>query len=91
MTTTQRPLEKTHPDLLWQAVLQRDSTYNGSVIYAVRTTRHLPVARPVPAADPIEPTLDSLLIPKMPSRRATEPACAASQTGHSKKIGIAAS
>ena len=38
MTTTQRPLEKTHPDLLWQAVLQRDSTYNGSVIYAVRTT-----------------------------------------------------
>ena len=38
MTTTQRPLEKTHPDLLWQAVLQRDPTYDGSVIYAVRTT-----------------------------------------------------
>ena len=38
MTTIQKALEKTRPDLLWQAVQQRDPTYDGSVIYAVRTT-----------------------------------------------------
>ena len=38
MTTMQRPLEKTRLDLLWQAVQQRDPTYDGFVIYAVRTT-----------------------------------------------------
>ena len=38
MTTMQRPLEKTRLDLLWQAVLQRDPAYDGSDIYAVRTT-----------------------------------------------------
>ena len=38
MTTIQKRLEETRHDLLWQAVLQRDPTYDGSVIYAVRTT-----------------------------------------------------
>ena len=38
MTTMQRPLEKTRPDLLWHAVLQRDPTYDGSFIYAVSST-----------------------------------------------------
>ena len=38
MTTIQKALEETRHDLLWQAVQQRDPTYDGSVIYAVRTT-----------------------------------------------------
>ena len=38
MTTMQRPLEKTGHDLLWQAVLQRDPTYDGSFVYAVSST-----------------------------------------------------
>ena len=38
MTTMQRPLEKTRLDLLWQAVQQRDPTYDGSFIYAVSST-----------------------------------------------------
>ena len=38
MTTIQKALEEPQPDLLWQAVLQRAPTYDGSVIYAVRTT-----------------------------------------------------
>ena len=38
MKTMQRPLEKTRHELLWQAVLQRDPTYDGSFIYAVSST-----------------------------------------------------
>ncbi len=38
MTTIQRPLEKTSPDLLWHAVQQRDPTYDGSFVYAVSST-----------------------------------------------------
>ena len=38
MTTMQRRLEKTRPDLLWHAVQQRDPTYDGSFIYAVSST-----------------------------------------------------
>ena len=38
MTTMQRPLEKTRPDLLWHAVQQRDPRYDGSFIYAVSST-----------------------------------------------------
>ena len=38
MTTMQRPLEKPRLDLLWQAVQQRDPTYDGSFIYAVSST-----------------------------------------------------
>ena len=38
MTTTEkRPAEKS-PDRLWQAVLHRDPAFNGSFVYAVRTT-----------------------------------------------------
>ena len=38
MKTMQRPLEKTRHELLWQAVQQRDPTYDGSFIYAVSST-----------------------------------------------------
>ena len=38
MTTMQKPLEKTHPDLLWEAVQHRDPTYDGSFVYAVSST-----------------------------------------------------
>ena len=38
MTTIQKALEQTRHDHLWQAVQRRDPTYDGSVIYAVRTT-----------------------------------------------------
>ena len=91
MTTIQKALEKTRPRPL---VASHPATRPD-----IQRLRHLrralppafTVARPAPAADPIEPTLDSLLIPKMPSRRATEPACAASQTARTKRVAIAIS
>ena len=38
MKTIQKALEETRQDLLWQAVLQRDPTYDGSFVYAVSST-----------------------------------------------------
>ena len=38
MTTIQKALEQTRHDHLWQAVQRRDPMYDGSIIYAVRTT-----------------------------------------------------
>ena len=85
MTTMQRPLEKTRHELLWQAVQQTRPDIR-------RLSSSTPLDPPAftaapfaPAADPIEPTLDSLQIPKRPSRRATGPACAASQTSHDQE------